>query len=112
MSFHPQSSIGIFFRGLRIDERSNDPYQMSKHAPYWEIVQDLLRPGPFCGRVKVVHTESMQLILFERSNSTRVFASNAKRCFLVYFPIDSNNQAFYQGSQMRIGQIAITEPGE
>lgn len=112
MSSPPQSSIGIFSRGLRIDERSNDPYQVSKHAPYWEIVQDLLRPGPFCGRVKVVHTESIQLILFERSNSTRVSASGPKNCFLVSFSIDSNDQTFYQGSQMRIGQIAITDPAE
>ncbi len=105
-----QSSIGSFSRGLHFDERSDDPYQMNQHAPYWEMDQDLLEPGPFCGRVRGIHTQAMQLTLFERSSSTRVAASGPKNCFLLGFSVESDIRTYYQGSQLRVGQILITDP--
>jgi len=94
------SGASPFPPGLRVSIRASRIEEMQAKAPFWRVHATQLEPGGYTGRIRSVHTASMQLALFVCSNSTKVEGFVPERTLVLALPVSVESSIQNRGRRL------------
>ena len=105
----PQEAvINRFPGGLLLDQAATDCEQMKR---FWQIEQVQLEPGPYAGRIRLVHTAAVQVGHSTRSRGTHIDGAGPAGTVVFGFALPAAQATYFRRGKIESDQIGVVRTG-